>query len=184
MQRRVFLAGVGAALASPGLVRAGTMSSSAGRLQVETVATGLDEPWAVGFLPEGGALVTLRGGGLLAITGGRGPPGRWAARGLCGGQGGLLDLMIPRDFARSRTLFLSYAKPQDGRGGAGTALARAVYADGAGQLTGLRDIFEMTPGSSGGPAFRLAHRRGAGRPAVPDHRRSRRPAIGAGSCAP
>jgi glucose/arabinose dehydrogenase len=153
MQRRVFLAGVGAALASPGLVRAGTMSSSAGRLQVETVATGLDEPWAVGFLPEGGALVTLRGGGLLAITGGRARPVGGLPAVYAGGQGGLLDLMIPRDFARSRTLFLSYAKPQDGRGGAGTALARAVYADGAGQLTGLRDIFEMTPGSSGGRHF-------------------------------
>ncbi|HBG98911.1 MAG TPA: hypothetical protein DDY29_09375, partial [Rhodobacteraceae bacterium] len=71
MQRRVFLAGVGAALASPGLVRAGTMSSSAGRLQVETVATGLDEPWAVGFLPGGGILVTQRAGELIAIEGGR-----------------------------------------------------------------------------------------------------------------
>jgi glucose/arabinose dehydrogenase len=61
----------------------------------------------------------------LAITGGRARPVGGLPAVYAGGQGGLLDLMIPRDFARSRTLFLSYAKPQDGRGAAGTALARA-----------------------------------------------------------
>lgn len=152
MHRRRFLTTAAAALALPAVARSGTIRASAGRLRVETVAAGLAEPWAVGFLPGSGALVTLRDGGMVEIAGGRarrigGLPEVYAA-----GQGGLLDLLIPRDFAATRELFLSYAKPQ-GRGGAGTALARAVLADGADRLTGLRDLFQAAPGATGGRHF-------------------------------
>lgn len=152
VDRRRFILGSAAMLGLPALAQAGTIRSSAGRLTVETVATGLDEPWAIGFLPGGGVLVTLREGGLVEITDGRarrigGLPEVYAS-----GQGGLLDLMVPRDFATSRALFLSYARPQPG-GGAGTALARAELPEGAGQLRGLRDIFQMTGGNAGGRHF-------------------------------
>jgi aldose sugar dehydrogenase len=156
MDRRRFLgylAGGAAVLAAPARTRAETIRASAGRLRVETVATGLREPWAVGFLPGGGALVTLRAGGLVEIAIGRARPIGGLPEVFAEGQGGLLDLLIPRDFVESREIFLSYAKPQGRRGAAGTALARAELAGGADRLTGLREMFAMPPGSSGGRHF-------------------------------
>ncbi|MEK6216491.1 MAG: PQQ-dependent sugar dehydrogenase, partial [Boseongicola sp.] len=67
------------------------------------------------------------------------------------GQGGLMDVLVPRDFAVRREIFLSYSKPQSGR--SGTALMRArLSADNRG-LTKVETIFDMTPGSSGGRHF-------------------------------
>lgn len=43
------------------------------------------------------------------------------------GQGGLFDVLVPRDFAKTRALVLSYAKAQPG--GAGTAVAVAGSAE-------------------------------------------------------
>lgn len=67
------------------------------------------------------------------------------------GQGGLLDLLIPRDFVQTRTLFFTFSKPQSG--GAGTAIYRARLDPGAGRLTDGQVIFELEPGSSGGRHF-------------------------------
>jgi len=67
------------------------------------------------------------------------------------GQGGLLDVLVPRDFAQSRTLFFSYAKRQGS--GAGTAVARADLSPDMRRLRGWQMIFEMAPGSSGGRHF-------------------------------
>jgi glucose/arabinose dehydrogenase len=133
-------------------VAARPVDTSAGRLDVSPVVTGLEEPWAVGFLPGGGILITEREGRLLHVR----PDGtRVEVAGLpeveADGQGGLLDLLVPRDFAESRTLFLSYSKPQ-GRG-AGTALMRARLSEDGTRLTDVRDVFEMRPGTSGGRHF-------------------------------
>lgn len=127
------------------------MDTSAGSVRVAPMVTGLDTPWAIGLLPDGSFLVTERDGDLLWITDG-------AARRVSGvppvaanGQGGLLDVTIPRDFAQTREIFLTYAKLQ--RGGAGTALAVAKLSADGRRLTNVRTIFESAPGSSGGRHF-------------------------------
>lgn len=118
-------------------------------LRIDPVVTGLDSPWAIGFLPKGGVLITERDGALLH----RDTKGRLTkVRGLPDihqeGQGGLLDILIPRDFSKTRELFLTYAKAQ-GRG-SGTALARARLSADARRLTDVATIWELTPGSGGG----------------------------------
>lgn len=75
---------------------------SAGPQQITAVAVGLDEPWGIGFLPDGSFLVTERAGRLVLVREGvvtqiSGLPAIFDK-----GQGGLLDVMIPRDFATSR----------------------------------------------------------------------------------
>ncbi|MCR8547180.1 PQQ-dependent sugar dehydrogenase [Salipiger sp. P9] len=125
--------------------------SRLGSLAVTPVVQGLDTPWSFGFLPDGTILITERGGRLLAVT----TEGVQRVAGVpevaARGQGGLLDLLVPRDFAQSRELFLTYSKPQ--RGGAGTAVLKArLSADGT-RLEDAETIFEMTPGSSGGRHF-------------------------------
>ncbi|SIO19578.1 Glucose/arabinose dehydrogenase, beta-propeller fold [Rhodovulum sp. ES.010] len=136
------------ALATP---PARALDSSTGPLRIERVAGELIEPWAVAFLPGGGLLVTERGGRLWHIAGGKRTDVAGVPSVAAVGQGGLLDVMVPRDFAESREVFLSYAKAQ-GRG-EGTALGVGrLSADGA-RLEGFREIFEMAPGARGGRHF-------------------------------
>jgi len=120
--------------------------------RIAPVVTGLDTPWAVAPLPEGGALVTERDGRLIRHQNGQSQSIKGVPRVVARGQGGLLDITLARDFATSRVLYLTYSKAQSGRG-SGTALARAELPEGAASLRNLRDIFVMAPGSSGGRHF-------------------------------
>lgn len=128
------------------------LSSQAGNLSVTPMADGFRTPWAVGFLPDGSFLVTEREGRLWRVS----PQGqRHQITGLpeirVGGQGGLLDLLVPRDFAETGEIIFSYAKPQGA--GEGTAMAIARLSDDRTRLENLRLLFEMAPGSSGGRHF-------------------------------
>lgn len=127
--------------------------TSVGTLTVTEVANGLDEPWALGFLPDGELLITQRDGILLHLTAdGMRQPVSGVPQVYADGQGGLLDVMVPRDFAESREIFLSYSMAQDD-GGAGTALARATLAEDGSALTDLKRIFQSARGSQGGRHF-------------------------------
>ncbi|MBK1634402.1 PQQ-dependent sugar dehydrogenase [Rhodovulum adriaticum] len=128
-----------------------SLASSAGPLRVETVADGLAEPWSIGFLPGGGVLVSERAGRVWHIADGikRALPGLPAVAAV--GQGGLLDVLVPRDFAKTREILFSYARTQ--AGGQGTAIGVARLSDDATRLQGFRELFVMAPGSSGGRHF-------------------------------
>ena len=144
---------IAAALVCLGLMAppAAALDTSVGPLTVTEVADGFDAPWAIGFLPDGGLLVTERDGRLWHLQGGS----RHEVSGLgpiaAVGQGGLLDILVPRDFARSRTLFFSLSTPQGSD--AGTAVARAQLSADARHLTDWTVIWQMEPGSSGGRHF-------------------------------
>ena len=118
--------------------------SDAGRLKVEPVATDLDHPWAVAFLPGGAKLVTELGGRLWLY---HGDGTRMRVRGLPPieqiGQGGLMDVVAARDFAKTREIFLTYTAP-DG-GATRTTLARARLAEGEPKLEDLHVLFEQEP---------------------------------------
>jgi glucose/arabinose dehydrogenase len=127
------------------------LDSSTGKLTVTKMVDRLNDPWAMGFLPGGSLLITEKAGRVIHIENGQ-------RRDIAGlpdvatrGQGGLLDVLIPRDFAQSRQLYFTYSKPQ--QGGAGTAIAHARLAPGADRLTDWTVIFELAPGSSGGRHF-------------------------------
>ncbi|WP_338055514.1 PQQ-dependent sugar dehydrogenase [Shimia biformata] len=136
----------------PGVAVAETLTLSAGEVRVQKQAAGLKVPWGIDFLPDGRALVTERGGRLFLLDGqGAKAPVKGVPKVYARGQGGLLDVMVPRDFDRSREVFLTYATKQ--KGGAGTAVGKGrLSADGR-RLEGFRQIFEMAPGSSGGRHF-------------------------------
>jgi glucose/arabinose dehydrogenase len=104
---------------------------------------GLDHPWSVAFLPDGGMLVTERPGRLRVVRDGKlqpepvaGVPAVYAR-----GQGGLLDVALHPQFAQNGLVYLSYAEP--GEGGASTALARAKLVQN--RLEDLRVIFRQEP---------------------------------------
>ena len=103
--------------------------SSAGDISVQTVASGLVYPWSLAFLPDGRMLVTERPGRIRIVSrnGQLSPPLGNVPRVFASGQGGLLDVILDRDFAQNRTIYFSYAEPFNG--GGRTALARARLDD-------------------------------------------------------
>jgi len=127
------------------------IGSALADIRIERLVNGLDAPWGIALLPEGGMLITEKDGRLLWWDGANIRRVAGLPEVADAGQGGLLDITLPRDFARSREVFLTYSKPQ-GRG-AGTALAVGkLSADGA-RLEALRDLFVSAPGFSGGRHF-------------------------------
>ncbi|NOC44674.1 PQQ-dependent sugar dehydrogenase [Ruegeria sp. HKCCD7559] len=127
------------------------LSTSVGKIELTEMAGGLDTPWAVGILPDGSFLVTERDGNLLYVQGGEANAISGVPKVAASGQGGLLDVTIPRDFNQSREVFLTFSKPQ--KGGAGTAVAVARLSENGTRLTNLRVIFEASPSGSGGRHF-------------------------------
>lgn len=129
-----------------------SFDSSAGPLEIETVAGGLSTPWSLAFLPDGRLMVTERPGRLRVVTrnGQLSPPVGGVPEVWASGQGGLLDLALDKDFASNATLYLCYAERTDG--GGRTALARGKFNDGAQpRLSDVKVIFRQEgPLSSGG----------------------------------
>jgi glucose/arabinose dehydrogenase len=122
-----------------------------GLLRVTTVARGLENPWALAFLPDGRMLVTERPGRMRVVArdGTVGAPLGNLPAVFAQGQGGLLDVVLDRDFATNRVIYFSFSEPGDG--GAGTSVARARL--GAGGLEDLRVIFRQMPKVRGGLHF-------------------------------
>lgn len=111
-----------------------------------------EAPFAMAFLPDGTLLVTEKAGRLmLRRADGTTVPVGGAPAVATGGQGGLLDVAIAPDFARSRVLYLSYAEPRP-NGGSSLALARGVLdrANGSSAPT-LRDLAVVWRAGSDGP---------------------------------
>lgn len=98
--------------------------SEHGQVRVTTVASGLEHPWGLAFLPDGRKLVTERPGRLriVAKDGTLSAPIAGVPRVQARGQGGLLDVALHPRFAENRLVYLSFAEP--GSGGASTAVAR------------------------------------------------------------
>ena len=116
--------------------------------RVETVATGLDHPWSLAFLPDGRMLVTERPGRLRLIE--PGPDGRPQLRPdpvagvppvLSQGQSGLFEVLPDPDFARNRRILLSYAH---GQPQANHLRVTAATLEG-GRLVDARPIFTSQP---------------------------------------
>jgi aldose sugar dehydrogenase len=118
--------------------------------RVVTVVEGLEHPWGMAFLPDGGILVTERPGRLRIVRDGRlSEPVSGVPQVRAQGQGGLLDVALHPDFASNRLVYLTYSKP--GAGGATTAVARGRLEGNA--LTGVQDVFVADAWASGGQHF-------------------------------
>ena len=134
-----------------GAPRSPTPKAIESGLKVETVASGLEHPWALAFLPDGRILVTERPGRLRIVdkTGRLSAPLSGVTKVFAEGQGGLLDVAIDPRFADNRLVYLSYAEP--GEGGAGTAVARGRLGDRG--LDNVEVIYRQEPKTGHGNHF-------------------------------
>src|SRR5215210_7795989 len=107
-----------------------TPASKEGALHVDTVASGLEHPWGLAFLPDGRMLVTERPGRmrLVGLDGTISAPLAGIPGVLVGGQAGLLDVELNPKFPDNRLVYWSYSEPAPD-GTAGTAVARGRLKD-------------------------------------------------------
>ena len=99
--------------ASPS-TRGGTPDLSA----PETVATGIETPWGLTFLPDGSALVAERDtGDVLRVRAGGGQPEQaYRVPGVsAAGEGGLLGLAVAADYTRTKWVYAYHTAADDNR---------------------------------------------------------------------
>jgi glucose/arabinose dehydrogenase len=132
--------------------RSPTPATQSNTLTVETVASGLVNPWGLAILADGRMLVTEKPGRVRWVgrDGKLSEPLSGVPAVAASGQGGLLDITLDPQFDRNQTIYLSYAEP-GGDGTAGTAVARARV--GATGLDSVRVIYHQEPKVRGGGHF-------------------------------
>lgn len=132
-------------------IKSPTPASTPNALRADTVASGLEHPWALAFLPDGRMIVTERPGRLriVALDGTLSAPLTGVPAVYAVGQGGLLDVALDPEFRSNQLIYLTYA--ETGEGGAGTAAARARLNGTA--LENLEVIYQQRPKVSGGGHF-------------------------------
>lgn len=127
------------ALALAGIAGPAALAEEASPFGVETVASGLDYPWSVAFLPDGGLLVTELTGQLRVVRDGTvSEPVAGVPEVLFGGQGGLSDVVLHPDFAENNLVYLTWSGATDK--GNTLFVGRGTFTGDA--LEGFETIFE------------------------------------------
>ncbi len=137
---------VAAALAAGALLALpASATASTPRLQLEPVAEGLQNPWAMAAIGDGRWLVTERPGRMRVVEadGRLGEPLAGVPAVAALGQGGLLDVITDRDFARNRRIHFCFSEP--GLGGNSTAMASATLSADNRSLQGVKLVFQQQP---------------------------------------
>lgn len=125
-----------------------TVTTQKVAVKVETIASGLDHPWAVKPLPDGAYLVTERPGNMRIIRDGKvSAPIAGVPEVHARGQGGLLDVVLDPKFTGNRTIFFTASVSEDG--GSGTAVFRATLSPDEKRLSEVKRIFLMNKLSRG-----------------------------------
>jgi aldose sugar dehydrogenase len=138
--------GVGQQPAFPGQTRAPERKANVA-FDVVTVASGLQTPWGLVFLPDGRMLVTERPGRLRVVSkdGTLSPPVEGIPAMDARGQGGLLDLALDPKYASNRLVYLSIAEAGE-KGMNHTAVLRGKFVDGpTPKLENVQVIFRQAP---------------------------------------
>lgn len=122
---------------------AGSSLEQIGRASVDVVAEGLEVPWEIRFLPDGGILVTERGGRLVLLT-----DGQRSSHAVPGvrqtGEGGLMGLALHPDFAENDLIYVCLTA--QGANGLENRVER--YRFGSDGLTQRQVIIDGIPGAS------------------------------------
>lgn len=113
--------------------------------KIDTIATGLDRPWGVDFLPDGRMIVTEKPG-RVRIVDQKGVVGD-SIRGMLPvhfqQDGGLMDIVTAPDFVSSRELFWAFSEKKDT--GYVPTLARGVLSEDERQLEDVTIIYRAEP---------------------------------------
>ena len=111
------------------------------------IAGGLDTPWGLAFLPDGGILVTERKGTVRLITAGgqlQTEPVATISAAVEAGEGGLLGITLHPAFSSNNLVYLYYSYSATGQ--TLNRVVRMTYS--GGRLTGEEVVLGGIPGAS------------------------------------
>jgi glucose/arabinose dehydrogenase len=118
---------------------------------VATYVAGLEQPWGLAFLPQGGLLISEKPGRLRVFENGRlSPPIAGLPRVDSRNQGGLLGLALDPGYAANGLVYFSFSEPH-ADGSTNTAVGRGRLVSATGQPPRLEDvqvIWRQTPSMS------------------------------------
>ena len=122
------------------------------------LASGLEHPWALAFIGNGNMLVTERPGRMRVIsqTGEVSAPLSGLPKIKVQGQGGLLDVIVDRNFETNQTIYFCYTEPDlldPSSNRNSTALARAELSADRTKLLNVKVIFQQAPKFASGFHF-------------------------------
>lgn len=116
-----------------------------------TKVTGpFDQPWSVGFLPDGSYLVTEKTGQLQLVEAGEITEVTGLPEIAVNGQGGLMEVLPHHSYADNGWIYITYSKPND-EGETATALIRAKIDNY--ELVELEELFVHNKYSSPGAHY-------------------------------
>ncbi len=120
-------------------------------IEINAIATGLENPWGIALLPNGDFLVTERAGRLriVSASGKIGEPITGLPEIDVIGQGGLLDVTLAPDFSSSQKIYFSYNEPANS--GNSTAVSYGVLKNN--RLENVTHIFSQQPKVASGAHF-------------------------------
>ena len=147
---------LGAAGPAAAVITNAPAPAKASKIKVETVTSGLEHPWGLQFLPDGRLLVSERPGRLRVVgkDGNLSQPIAGVPEVAAVGQGGLLDVLLAPDFAKSGTIYFSYGEPRgEGKNGTSVARAKLVLEGAGGHLDDLKVVFRQQPAANSGHHF-------------------------------
>ena len=159
---------------SPSASRSATPARSARPKVIGTIASNLQVPWGIAFLPDGSALVTERDSGRVLLVTGRSTRevGR-VEETRAGGEAGLLGVAVSPSYSRDKQVFFYTTAESDNRvlrttfdnGRLGrmqpilTGIPKAFNHDGGRMVFGPDRMLYVSTGESGQPD--LAQDRGS-----------------------
>ncbi|WP_299755421.1 PQQ-dependent sugar dehydrogenase [uncultured Pontibacter sp.] len=102
-------------LAGQACAQKSSVRTEAGDIKVETLASNLNHPWGMAFLPDNRLLVTERAGTLriLDTNNNLSEPVTGTPVVFSEGQGGMLDVVLDPDFKQNSMIYFSFAEPGD-----------------------------------------------------------------------
>ena len=122
-----------------------TFKSESLTVTLDTIATGLDIPWGMAFLPDGSILATEKGGKLYKIKDKKKQEISGVPQVIADGQGGLLDVQLSPDFKKNNIIYFSYSKPkEEGNKTLATTAVMCAKLEGN-TLVNQKIIFEALP---------------------------------------
>jgi aldose sugar dehydrogenase len=138
-------------LINSGPTDAGQSATEAG-IEPVTIATKLDTPWSVAFLPDGRFLVTERDTGKLKLLSAQGRLLR-EIKGIpavaAGEQGGLLEIALHPDFATNKQVYFTFSEGTEESNS--TALATGIFEES--QIRNVTILFRQAPKVKSGQHF-------------------------------
>jgi aldose sugar dehydrogenase len=112
----------------------------------ETVASDIDNPWGMAWLPDGSMLVTEKSGTLYHVKDKKKTVISNVPKVATRNQGGLLDVAVHPKYASNGWIYVTYSAEEGEEKGANTKLIRAKIENGS--LTQIQELYKATPNTT------------------------------------